>query len=243
MIGVALFLENAEKNSPMKTLFILFLLSCSTFLFSQTDSIEKNIMFKKFLDGKIDQPALKQSLDNWRKTVSKFKVYPEMPVLYDSTYGVSFLVKFDNQSVSNLYNRTLEWFAMYAKPGDAIKYSNVECGKIVFVYSMILQGNKLWTIDKLCHFIVNMSMKQNKIYFEVSKFEYEYTVNGSSSYDSYSPDRTYYVPFQNIYPLILKPESSWKDYFDLINDTKEQSENVLKDIVDYIETYDERYKF
>jgi|GEM_PF-913218 hypothetical protein len=221
----------------MKNSFILLILIFGLNLYGQTDSIEKDILYKKALSNEIGQEDYSKIGKKWVQTMRQIKNYPELPVDQNGQVHYSLLKNFTDLNKEKLFNRTLEWLSINYGLIPSYIYSNLEDGKIIFRNSFNINN------INSCNYTSVISIKNGKILMEIISIGYQSFYEGHYSGDTWIPDKTISFSFPQIYPIILKKPEEWNSDLNLLRTTDEHFNNEIENLSDYIMSYDASYSF
>lgn len=221
----------------MKNLLILLVLVIGSRLYGQTDSIEKAIIYKKFLSKEITQGAFSEIGYDWIKAVKKVNKYPDLPLDQKGQVRYSFLNDYKGFSKEKLFNRTLEWLSINYGIFPAYLYSNLEEGKIIFSNSFSIN------LHYSCSYTCIISIKDEKLLMEIFKVGYQVYYEGHYSENTWVPENTTNFDINQVFPIILKRSSDWEFNLNLLKKTNENIDSQIVSLDDYILNYDFNYNF
>jgi hypothetical protein len=216
----------------MKSLLILLLLIFGSNLFAQTDSIEKAIIYNKLVTKEIEQSEFSKIWAEWRQTIKKIIIYPDLPLDKNGQVHYSFLNKFIDFNKEKLFTRTLEWLSINYGLTPSYLYSNLEDGKIILRNSMNLNA------AIACTYTAIISIKNEKILVELINIGYQRYYEGQYNDGSWIPERTINFGINQVYPIILKKPSEWNSDLNMFKITNELFNTEIKNLYDYIITYE-----
>ncbi len=216
----------------MKNLFFLLLLVIGSDLFAQTDSIEKATLLNKLTEKVIKEAEFTKTLVEWDQKISK--KYPDLPIDQNKQVHYIFLNEFKELDKEKLFNRTLEWLAINYGIIPADIYANVKDGKIIFRNSLDLITNTS------CAYTSVISIKDEKIRVEILSISYQ-TFNPEAGETGLSDYTNYKI--SEVYPIILKKPSEWNSKIDLLKNTDSLFKAEIKNLSDYILSYDNSNTF
>jgi hypothetical protein len=101
-----------------------------------------------------------------------------------------------NLNKEKLFNRTLEWLAIYYGIVPSYIYSYLEDGKIIFRNSLNLKTGST------CNFATIISIKNEKILTEYLGIAYQTFYEGHYYGDIWVPDKTINVDINQVFPII-----------------------------------------
>jgi hypothetical protein len=206
-------------------------------LYGQTDSLEKAVIYKKLVDKKIEQSEFSKIWLSWKQTINEIKGYPDIPLDQSGQAHYSFLNEFIDLNKEKLFTRTLEWLSINYGLIPSYLYSNLEDGKIIFRNSIDL------TTGNTCTYTSIISVKNEKILVEFVNIGYQTYYEGHYSNDTWVPDKTLNFGINQVYPIILKKPSEWNSNLNLLKATNEFFNTGIKNLYDYIISYDNSYRF
>lgn len=222
----------------MKKLIILVIqvILPVTFSYGQTDSIEKAALYKRLLSGEIQNNAFSDGAQRWRKFISDFGGYPDLPV--DENGKVHFVSsrRFEGMNTDILFSRAAEWIAINYSimPGDI--YANRHDGKIIFTNSLSTPTG----YD--CTFTNIITIKGELLYFEfINLGFYRYFAGHTSIDGEWVPENSVRMGIDEVCPVILRKTSEWKFNLELLKASKEIINREIINLHDYIILYDHIY--
>jgi hypothetical protein len=223
------YINRANENRQMKYFFFLFLLLASANLFGQTDSLEKAILHNKLISKEITQAGYTKTISQWVELINRVK-YPDLPLDQNGVVHYVFINEFKGFDREKLINRTREWLSINygLLPGDM--YTNEKEGKIIL-------RNRLSLLDNYsCIFTSVISIKDEKIKLEIISLIYEAYYEGDQS--AGRPEKTVSFNISEVYPVILKRPSDWPVNLSLFKATNKLFDTEIKNLNDYITSYD-----
>lgn len=212
----------------MKNPLFLLLLFVGSNLFGQTDSIEKATIYNKLMSKEIKEPEFTKILIEWNQKISK--KYPDLPLDQNGQVHYIFLNEFKDFDKEKLFNRTLEWLSINYGLIPADIYTNLKDGKIIFRNSLDLITNTT------CVYTAIISIKDEKIKVELLSISYQ--TYYEADYSSGIPDKTISFNINEVYPIILKKSSEWNSNLILLMNTNNLFNTEIKNLCDYILSYD-----
>jgi hypothetical protein len=221
----------------MKISIVILILIFGLNLYGQTDSIEKTTIYNKLLNKEIEQDEFSIIWRKWNQTMNEIKQYPNLPLDQSGKVHYSFLNKFTDFNKEKLFNRTLEWLSINYGLVPSYIYSNQEDGKIIFRNSLNLKtGNT-------CNYTSVISIKNEKIMIEFISIAYQTFYDGHYSDDTWFPDKTVTSDLNQVYPIVLKKPSAWIGDLNLFKNINELFSTEVKNLEDYILSFDSSYQF
>lgn len=221
----------------MKKVIILLILAIGSKLYGQTDSIEKAIIYKKFLSKEISQEAFSEIGYDWIKMIKKINKYPDLPLDQKGHVYYTFLNDYNGFSKEKLFNRTLEWLSINYGIFPTYLYSNLEEGKIIL--------NNSFTINARysCNYTCIISIKNEKLLMEIFKIGYQAFYEGHYSGDTWVSEKTVNFDIDQVFPVILKKPSDWELNLNLLKLVNDNFSSQIVSLDDYILNYDYNYNF
>jgi hypothetical protein len=221
----------------MKNLAIILILMMGLNLYGQTDSIESAILFKKLLSKELGQEEFSKIGIKWNQLMKEIKQYPELPLDQNGQAHYSFIYNFTGFNKERLFSRTIEWLSINYGLIPSYIYSNLQDGKIIFKNNLnLIAGNS-------CNYTGIISIKNEKILFEIVNLAFQTFSEGHYSGDTWIPDKTINFGLSDIYPIILKNPSVWKSDFNLLKAANEIFNTEKDALYNYIAGYDSTYVF
>jgi hypothetical protein len=221
----------------MKNLTILLAIVLGSNLYGQTDSIEKAIIYNKFLSKEISLEAYTKIGAKWNEIKKKIGIYPKLPLNKEGKIQYSFLRNFTNTGKEKLYNRTLEWISIQYGIIPSNLYSNLEDGKIISTNRINISNTTS------CIYTHVITIKDGKVLIEYTNIGYQVTIEGYYSGENWIPEKANYYNIDHVFPIILKEIADWKDLFGLIKMMDERFNNDVISLCDYINSYESKYVF
>jgi hypothetical protein len=221
----------------MKNSLILLLLTFGSMLYSQTDSIEKAIIYKKLIDKEIRQDEFAKIWSGWEQTMKEIKKYPDVPLDQNKQVHYSFLFEFKDFNKEKLFDRTLEWLAINYGLVPSNIFSNPEDGKIIF------RNDANLIVNYSCTYSAVITIKNEKIRVEFINIGYQVYSAGYYTDGAWIPEQTINYGINQVYPIILKKPSLWNTDLNLFKATNEFFNTETKNLYDYITSYDNSYRF
>lgn len=218
----------------MKKIVVLFLLLASSNLFGQTDSLEKAKLHNRLISREITEANYSKILSQWVELINRVG-YPDLPIDHNGVVHFIFINEFKGFDKDKLINRTREWLSINygLLPGDM--YSNEKEGKIILRNSLSLFNNYT------CIFTSVISIKDEKIKFEIISISYQAYYEGDLS--AGRADQTVNFNITEVYPIVLKKPSDWNINLSLFKATNKLFNTEIKNLNDYIMSYDDSNKF
>ena len=213
----------------MKNFFFLLILLFESNLFGQTDSLEKAVLYNKYTSKEISDIDFSNIWSQWNQKMKKIK-YPDLPLDQSGQVHYVFINEFKGFDKEKLFNRTMEWLSINYGLLPVNMYSNLNDGKIILRNSLNL--NKTYS----CVYTLIISIKDEKIRLELISLTYQAYFEGD--YDSGIPEKTINYNLNEIYPIILKKPSEWNLYLSLFKKTNQLFNAEIKNLGDYIFSYD-----
>lgn len=207
----------------MKKLIFLILLVIETNIFAQTDSIEKAVLYNRLTTKELDDLAFSNIWKQWNRKINASK-YPDQPLDQDGQVHYTFVNEFKGLDKEYLFNRTLEWLAIYYDLLPAYVYANIKDGKIIYTRSFSLFDSYSCIPTSV------ITIKDEKIKYEMINISYQ------AYYES--EYQTGYIDI-NVYPVVLKKQSEWDLDLSLLRETK----RLLKSEVDKLNNYIMSYEY
>lgn len=233
------FPRESQKNTiAMKSIcFALFLVLSCTCLFAQTDADERAALSKKMLSAENPDDDLSKIGLKWSQFLAKYGKYPDLPLDPNGNVRYTYTREFKQVSKEQLFNRTLEWFAINYAIYPSGMYSCLNDGKIIL--------NNTFTIDGTysCSYTCIISAKNEKVLVEIFNINYQGFFQGHYSNDNWMPDRTINFSINQIFPVVLKDTSEWKFNLNLLKAVNEHLQNNLKNLEDYLLNYEAYNRF
>lgn len=198
---------------------VLFILTLTAS--GQTDSIEKKLLLKKLNDKILTQEDFARIFQKWKQTLKVAGAYPDLPLDQNGEVHYSFVKTFDGEG-NKLFNRTMEWLAIYYGIRPADIYSNKEDGKIIFQNSVSLSSSKT------CTFTSVITVKGSKIRVEYVNLGYQIWV----------PEQTNYIHISQLYPVVEKVQAEWPNTLNLFKITNQTFNSDFGKLSIYLENYE-----
>ena len=228
-VKINIFLHSINISESMKKyIFLLFILIGSD-LFGQTDSIEKATLYNKLISKEISELTFQSIWPRWVELITRVK-YPDMPLDKNGQVHYVFINEFKGFDREKLFNRTLEWLSINYGLLPANIYSNVKDGKIILRNSLSLFSNYS------CSFTTIFSIKDEKIKVDLISLSYQAYYEGD--YANGVPEKTTSFNISEAYPIILKKPAEWPLNLSLFKATNKLFNTEIKNLGDYILTYD-----
>ena len=132
----------------------------------------------------------------------------------------------------------LERLATMCRSGEPVQFlSNQEDGKIICSNSLKISDN---TTSSFTYVI---TIKEKKILMDIVNLGYVETQTGHYANDVWIPDMSNFYGIDQIFPIILKEQSKWNYYLNILTIVNKQMKNDIDSLSDYIMQYDSRYNF
>lgn len=209
---------------------------------------------EKYQNGDITLERYRELSKRWTDLIELFGSYPDMP--YSSELNsILFEYVLDNSYSKEInFNRIKEWGAIYFIDFEnVLRYENFNSGKIIlkgyfeipFLYDVRFMGIKLLnnTVEKAISTQTYVfTIKENKVKVEISGIYYEiiYTDPGIGV------EVTYRRGIDAVYPVTQLGEGiflDWDAKLSLLKNTKEQIEELVQSLDNYIKGYENDYDF
>lgn len=218
----------------MKKIVVLFLLLASSNLFGQTDSLEKARLHFRLISNEITNVTYSKILSQWVELINRVG-YPDMPLDQNGLVHFIFINEFKGYDKDKLINRTREWLSINygLLPGDM--YTNEKEGKIILRNSLSLFNNYT------CVFTSVISIKDEKIKFEIISISYQAYYEGDSS--AGRADQTVNFNITDVYPIIIKKPADWNINLSLLKATNKFFNAEIENLKIYIMSYDDSNSF
>lgn len=213
----------------MKKIIFLLIILVESNLFGQTDSLEKSTLLNKLISKEITDFSFSKIMPQWVELINKVK-YPDLPLDQNGLVHYVFMNEFKGFDKEKLFNRTQEWLSINYGLLPANMYSNLKDGKIILRNSLNLIYNYS------CVFTSIFSIKDEKIKLELISISYQAYYEGD--YTSGIPERTVSTNINEVYPIILKKPSEWNLNLTLLKATNKLFDTEVKNLKDYILSYD-----
>ncbi len=213
----------------MKIYIFLLILLVNSNLFGQTDSLEKAVLYNKLISKEITEADFSKIWAQWNQKISKEK-YPDLPLDQNGQVHYVFINEFKGYDKAKLFDRTQEWLSINYGLLPASMYFNLENGKIILRNSLNLLKNYS------CAYTLIISLKDEKIKLELISLMYDAYYEGD--YASGIPDKTIRLNINEVYPIILKKPSEWNNDFLLFKTTNQLFNAEIKNLGDYIQSFD-----
>jgi hypothetical protein len=218
----------------MKNYFFLIFLLTSLNLSGQTDSLEKSVIYNKFMSKEITDVYFSKIWPQWVQLIKTVK-YPDLPLDQNGQVHYVFINEFKGLDRETLTNRTLEWLAINYGLLPSNIYCNSKEGKIILRNSLALFGNYSCVSTSI------ISIKDEKIKFESISLSYQAYYGGD--YASGIPEKTISFNINQVYPVIMKKPSEWEVNLSLFRATNKLFDTETKNLCDYIMSYDSSNAF
>jgi len=232
----------------MTAKLFIALVFISSIIYSQTEQLEEENLTKLLESGELSKSKFQTYGVYWREMIKEIGGYPELP--YDEK---SKKLKFKwiheiQQSKKINFNRILEWSAItFGSLSDVLHYKDFESGKIVikgwFDVTHLNEYKNFWgkSLEGFkttkCYETYVFTVKDDIIKIEVGNVFYRYQTYG------YTSDGTVDVSIHSIYPITNFENTEWKEKLSLIEQTGNSIENLINNLVLYIEDYGNDYNF
>lgn len=211
----------------MEKLIFLILIVIETNIFGQTDSIEKAVLYNRLTSKELDDLAFSNIWKQWNQKIKANK-YPDQPIDQDGQVHYTYVNEFKGFDKEYLYNRTLEWLAIYYDLLPVNVYANLKDGKIIYTQRLSLFDNYSCIPTSV------ITIKDEKIRYEMINITYQSYFEGD--YANGIPDGTTEL---NVYPIVLKKQSEWDLNLSLLRETK----RLIKSEVDKLDFYIMSYQY
>jgi hypothetical protein len=211
-----------------KYIFLLFIMF-GTNLFGQTDSLEKAALYNKLISKEISEAVYSKTGAQWVELINRVK-YPDMPLDKNGQVHYVFIDEFKGFDNEKLFNRTMEWLSINYGLLPVNMYSNLKDGKIILRNSLNLFNNYS------CSFTAIFAIKDEKIKVDLISLSYQLYYEGD--YANGVPEKTTSFNITEIYPIILKKPTEWNIDLSLFKATNKLFNTEIKNLGDYILSYD-----
>jgi len=216
----------------MKKSLILLILISGLKLYGQTDSLEKDILYKKVLSKELNQTEFAEIGSKWNQTIKKIAKYPDLPLDQNGQVHYSFVNKFTDLNKEKLFIRTLEWLSANYGLFPSYLYSNLDDGKIILRNTVnLIAGNT-------CTYTSIISLLNEKMHIEFINIGYQRFYDGYFTDGAWIPERTVNFSINQVYPIILKKSSEWMFNLNLLKSTTEFFNSEIDNFTNYITDYD-----
>jgi hypothetical protein len=216
----------------MKSSLILLILFFGSVLHGQTDSIEKAIIYKKFLSKEISQDELATIGAKWNQTIRQIKKYPDLPLDKSEQVHYTFLREYSGINKEKLFALTLEWLSINYGLFPSNLYSNQSDGKIILRNTVGLTTGNNSTYTSV------ISIKNEKILTEFFNIGYQTFYDGYFSDGIWIPERSVIFGISQVYPVILKKPSEWNSNLVLLKTTNAFFNSEIENFSHYIKNYE-----
>jgi len=213
----------------MKNYIFLLLILVGSNLFGQTDSIEKSTFYNKLTSKEITEVNFQNIWRQWVQLINSVK-YPDMPLDQNGQVHYVIINEFKGFDKEILFDRTMEWLAINYGLLPSNVYSNLKEGKIIYRNSLNLFYNYG------CSFTSIISIKDEKIRVELISLSYQTYYGGD--YANGIPEKTVNTNINEVYPIILKKPSEWNLNLSWFKATNKLFKTEIKNLNDYILSYD-----
>jgi hypothetical protein len=207
--------------------FVILLFNAN--LFGQTDSLEKAALYNKLVSKELSDVDFSNLWSQWNQKMKTIK-YPDLPLDQAGQVHYVFLNEFKGFSKEKLFNRTVEWLAINYGLLPVNMYSSLNEGKIIFRNSLTL--NKTYS----CVYTSIFSIKDEKIKLDLISLSYQ--AYYEADYSSGIPERIVNLNINEFYPVSIKKTSEWNLNLSLFKTTNQLFNLEIKNLVDYILSYD-----
>jgi len=221
----------------MQSPVVLLILFLGSMLYGQTDSIEKALLYNKLINKEIGRDEFQRTWLSWNQTIKAINKYPDIPIDQSGQVHYSFLYDFIGFNKEKLFSRTLEWLSINYGLIPAYIYSNLDDGKIIY------RNNSNLVTGNTCTYSSIISIKNEKILIEFINIGYQTYYEGQYSNNEWIPEKTIDYSINQVFPIILKKASGWNSNLSLLKDTNDFFNTEVKNLFDYITSYDNSYKF
>jgi hypothetical protein len=214
-----------------KTLIFFILIVFETNIFGQTDSLEKAILYNRLTTKELNDLEFSNTWKQWNQKI-KANEYPDQPIDQEGQVHYTFINEFKGSDKEYLFNRTLEWLAIYYDLLPVNVYTNIKDGKIIYTSNLNLFDSYSCTPTAI------ITIKDEKIKYEMINISFQAFFYGD--YETGIPDRTIDL---NVYPVVLKKQSEWDLSLSLLRETKRLFKSETDKLNDYIMTYEYSNEF
>jgi hypothetical protein len=198
-------------------------------LFGQTDSCEKAAIYNKLVSKDISEKEFSIIWTQWNQK-NAIQKYPDLPLDQNGKVHYIFIKEFIGFSKEMLFNRTLEWLSINYGLVPVNMYTNLADGKIILRNSLDLFKNNT------CFYTANISILDDKIKVELISIVFQTYYEGD--YSSGTPDKTFSYNITEVFPIVLKKPSEWNFNILLLRTTDELFNTEIKNLWEYILSYD-----
>jgi hypothetical protein len=221
----------------MKNLLILLVLLIGSRIYGQTDSIEKAVIYDKFLSKGITQETFTDIGLKWIQMIKKIGKYPDLPLNQKGQVQYLYLNSYTGFSKEKLFSRALEWVSINYGIYPTYLYSNREDGKIIV--------NNSFTINSFysCNYICIITVKNEKLMMELNNVMFHEYRAGYYIDNSWQSGVNVYFSINQVFPIILKKPSDWEFNLNLLKTTNDNFDSQIVSLDDYISSYDFNYLF
>ncbi|HLN20178.1 MAG TPA: hypothetical protein VK213_03760 [Bacteroidales bacterium] len=217
-------------------LLIIVFASIAINAYSQTDSLEKAILYSKVLSGEKRTEVFSSDALRWRKFTEDIGGYPDMPLDLNGKVHFDFTKQFPGKDKDYLFNRACEWLVINYGIVPSQVYSNREDGKVLYINTLATSSG----YD--CSFTTIITINGNFIRTEFTGLSYSLFIEGHYSVDEeWVPERTIRYNMDQVVPVILKRQQEWKTYTDMLRASKDLLNKEILNLYDYISLYDSIY--
>lgn len=221
----------------MKQLIFLLFLPLTLSLFAQNDSIEKKILFDKLARNESYYGEFSKTGNKWNKALEAVSGYPVLPFNEEDKIEYFFVENFKSLDKTQLFNRVLEYLSLTYGLIPAYLYSNQNDGKIISTQSIDLSANSKYTFSYI------ITVKDEKMKIEFMNLDYEISSGGYYSGDVWIPETKTNTPVEEVFPIILKEQTEWNFYLNLIRQIDDHCREEVVNLKAYILNYQSKYSF
>ncbi len=221
----------------MKRLIFLLFLPLTLSLFAQNDSIEKKTIYDHFVKNRMYVEDFSKIGNKWNKALEAINGYPVLPFNEEDKIEYVFVEDFKSMDKTQLFNRVLEYLSITYGFIPAYLYSNQNDGKIICTQSIDLSANSKYTFSYI------ITIKDEKMKIEFINIVFAIKSGGYYSGDVWIPDANTTTPVEAIFPIILKEQSEWNFYLNLIRQIDDHCREDVVNLKAYIVNYQSKYSF
>ncbi|HRZ97652.1 MAG TPA: hypothetical protein P5084_08850 [Paludibacter sp.] len=221
----------------MKQLIFLLFLPLSLSLFAQNDSIEKKNLFDKLARNESYFGEFSKTGNKWNKALETVNGYPVLPFNEEDKIEYVFVEDFKSMDKTQLFTRVLEYLSITYGFIPAYLYSNQNDGKIICTQSIDITTNSKYTFSYI------ITIKDEKMKIEFINIVFAKKSGGYYSGDVWIPDANTTTPIEEIFPIILKPQTEWNFYLNLIRQLDDHCREEVVNLKAYIVNYQSKYSF